>query len=343
MKKIFTLTIAIALLAAGCRSTVGFQVIEPAFITLPPQLKKVVILNRTAADRLKPFNQLEQMLSMEWAKEDGKASVRCIEGLGATLANSLKQYQVVVLKDTNLVGTGDKILPEPFKKSFIDSICKKYSADFVIALESFDTSILNKANGLPATLSAMTITSVISGPSYTLMSSITTGWRIYDPNAKNLYDQYQEKANYDFAAMRITDQEVILHLPHALQGIYQNGALCGENYGFRIVPHEVTRFRFMYRKGSSDLRLAHRYAAVGKWDEAYNIWQKNTNSGKRKVAYRSLYNMAVYNEKMGDINNACKIIEDAYIKYNRRQALDYKNNLEFIKLQNQKANEQLGN
>jgi hypothetical protein len=341
MRKVSTLALLAAWLLTACTSYVHFDAIKPAAVNIPPDFKKVLLVNRSGIPR-NGFNKFEQVVTGEWKGEDRKAGFRCLEGIGDMLTRSLKGYSTMVLKDTILAGgPGNMVMAEPLGKRTLDSLCKKYGADFVITLEAFDTDILNKATGAPVMLSPLPLINPLAGPTFTLMSRVKAGFRIYDPKNGNLVDRFDMSQNYDFAYMHISDQEVMLHLPHVIEGICQNGYNVGSDYGYRVSPQMTQRTRMIYRKGNSMMKIADRSMAVGKWDDAFATWQQVSTSGKTKAAWHAMYNMAVYYEKIGNLSKAVETAEKGYQQFGRRPLLDYSYVLRDMQYEEKKVVEQL--
>src|SRR5438128_139388 len=107
MKKTFTLLALASIFFPACTSYIHFDAMQPAYVNIRPEYKKVLLINRTRPDAKRSIDKLENVLTGEWGKEDGKASFRCLDGLSQNLSGSLKNYQVLVLKDTNFAGTGN--------------------------------------------------------------------------------------------------------------------------------------------------------------------------------------------------------------------------------------------
>ncbi len=347
MKNILTLLCAAyALLITGCTAIAHFDTVQPAAVNIPPEYKKVVLLNRTRpAHQFLVGNKFEQIMSGDWGKKDENITFLCLNALSGALSGSMKHYEVDIINDKIYMGTGNESFPtESLAPAFIDSICRAHNADFVIALEAFDISVVSKVNGLPATFNVVNIAAVTpSGPTFTLRSVVNTGWRIYPARGSSMIDQFINKASFDFGSMSITDQEVLLRTSRAREGLNRNCSMAGEDYAYRITPHPVTLHREWYTSGSASMKEARRLAFVNRWNDAFSIWQANSGSGKRKVAFRSLYNLAVYYEMCGKLDEAIKTAEDAYVRYHKRAALYYSDNLKFRKGMDARAQEQLGN
>ncbi len=329
---------------SGCVATVSFDAVQPAPVDIPTAYKKVVILNRTGSDKqYQSSTQLEGFLTGEWFKQDKKITFFCLEGLADYLVGSMKKYETEIITDSVFKGTGTEIFPETFSPDFVSRICKKYKADFLIALEAYDIDIISKVNGTPVTFNVLDIaTATPAGPTYTLRTVVKSGWRIYPANSAALIDQYMGKTTYDFSAMNVPDQAVLLGLPASREVVNKTSRFAGNNYADRITPEMITIHRNFYKSGNAAMKEAARFTYVSKWGQAFDIWQQNMNSPKKKVAWRSMYNMAVNYEVTGNLDEAIKMAESAYVKYRKRPALDYANNLKRRQEMINQANQQLG-
>jgi hypothetical protein len=97
----------------------------------------------------------------------------------------------------------------------------------------------------------------------------------------------------------------------------------GREYAMRILPYQIRVSRDYYVKGTDNFKIAKRRAQMGKWDEAGELWEKETNNSSGKIAGRACYNMAIINEINGDLNTALGWAQKAYEDYNNKLALDY--------------------
>ena len=62
---------------------------------------------------------------------------------------------------------------------------------------------------------------------------------------------------------------------------------------------------------------------MGQWDEAGELWKKETGNPKIKIAGRAAYNMAIISEIDGDLEAALNWARKAWGDYNIKLALDY--------------------
>jgi hypothetical protein len=114
----------------------------------------------------------------------------------------------------------------------------------------------------------------------------------------------------------------------------------GHSYALRIIPFSNRVYRDYFVKGSYNFKIAKRKAQMDMWDEAGQLWEKETNSPKRKVAGRACYNMGIINEINGNVDEALKWVQKSYADYNIRQAKEYSGILENRLFKLQVINEQ---
>jgi hypothetical protein len=82
-------------------------------------------------------------------------------------------------------------------------------------------------------------------------------------------------------------------------------------------------YRDYYVKGTNNFKVARRKAQLGKWDEAGELWKKETTNPGAKIAGRACYNMAIINEINGDLPLAVEWAQKSYEDFNNKLALDY--------------------
>ena len=81
MKKIVSV-LFIAVIFVGCTSTIGLQVLKPADITLPGEIEKFTLVNRTKPSKKnKAWNIIEGVLTGEGVFADWEGADNCLSGL----------------------------------------------------------------------------------------------------------------------------------------------------------------------------------------------------------------------------------------------------------------------
>lgn len=77
------------------------------------------------------------------------------------------------------------------------------------------------------------------------------------------------------------------------------------------------------RERNNNFVIAKRKAQTGNWDNAAELWKKETTNTKSSVAGSACYNMAIINEINGELDEAISWAQKSYKDYNNKLALEY--------------------
>ena len=91
------------------------------------------------------------------------------------------------------------------------------------------------------------------------------------------------------------------------------------------MPQQIRVSRSVYTRGSDNLKAAKRYINAGDWDGAAELWERDVNHIKSKVAGRATYNLALISEIEGDLEKAIEWANISYLTHNNKKALVYVN------------------
>ncbi|PLX13943.1 MAG: hypothetical protein C0594_00640 [Marinilabiliales bacterium] len=94
-----------------------------------------------------------------------------------------------------------------------------------------------------------------------------------------------------------------------------------------IVPCWSTVMRKYYTDGNDELGLADLAMKIYNWDEAIEIWKVQALSKKRLVARNAFYNLALFSETIGEIDQAILYLEQARRKLPSNKIFKYKRKL----------------
>ena len=216
--------------------------------------------------------------------------------------------------------------------------------DVLVVMEVFDTELKVVPINAPNKLDNITdVINTVANAQVNIITTVKTGWRIYDPKKKYIIDEHPMVDNLTIVANAST----VINTTEALLGrkeaIKQDANKLGHIYADRLIPYWIKVTRDYYVKGNFDFKVATRKARTGNWDGAGELWLKQTNSKKRKIAGRACYNMAILGEINGDLDTAISWAQKAYENYNNKLALNYVNILKNRRKINQRVDYQLGN
>ncbi|MBK8043701.1 MAG: hypothetical protein IPK21_14195 [Haliscomenobacter sp.] len=190
MKRIFLLPAlaVLAILSSCSTSQTMLEVLQPSQIVLPEHITSIATVDRSKPE--KGFaNVVEGLFSGESIGQDREGRRRAQLGLTEALSRT-PRFSV---KTTSIEMSGSKnganMMP-PLPWSEIESICKRYDAQAVAAIESFDTNT-DVAYSTSTTKHKEKDGTTTTKVSYTARRNLRVyvGWRLYDPKARVVQDE----------------------------------------------------------------------------------------------------------------------------------------------------------
>jgi hypothetical protein len=80
----------------------------------------------------------------------------------------------------------------------------------------------------------------------------------------------------------------------------------------KIAPYYVTEQRTLRQRWSDQIKNGNKAAEQGNWQEAVQNWNAALSSGKQQDRVAAMYNLAVYDEVTGKLDDALKKYEEIY-------------------------------
>lgn len=329
MKKLVLLFLLAAAFASCKTNQLYLNVVEPAPVTVPSYVKKVGVINRSeATEETKALDAADKILSLEGKNLDKDGAAESIRGLADELMNNRRFDEVKALNDIDFRTPKLTLFPAPLTWEIVSQICKETGTDALFSLEKFDTDThINYSN---RKVDIKTPLGTIPGIEHKadMETIVKTGWRIYDPSSKAILDEYIYDESIVFSGKGINPVLAAAALIGRKDAVKEVGNKAGHGYAMRIIPFRVRVYRDYYVKGTDRFKVAKRKAQMGKWDEAGELWKKETDNSSMKIAGRAAYNMAIISEINGDLDGALKWAQKSYEDYNNKLAREYSRILE---------------
>ena len=336
----------LSILLSSCASTsrISMEVLVPAQINLPKHVKKVAVINHSLPAKGEGFtNFLEGFITGESIRGDREGSNNCVKGLVERLNNS-PRIGAVLINYPQLKGTGTRDWPVPIDWPMVDSLCRMYRSDALVALETFDSDILfNKGKNLvKQTINGRD--TMINEFFSDLKINVNAGWRVYDNIEKKMIDQNSFIDEKGWLTKGVTPDEALSKLPSKRDAVDASGAFAGDQFGMRISPTWVYAFRSYYVKGKKEngFKMAKKWVKQKNWEQAKNIWTNISKSSDLKNAGRAYYNLAVASEVDGNLEQALTYAKKSNEIYNTWAARNYINVLNGRIMDQDKLKEQMG-
>ncbi|TAL62032.1 MAG: hypothetical protein EPN85_03460 [Bacteroidetes bacterium] len=341
MKQFFILLIT-ASTFASCTSSIHLQMLKPADVTLPQEIEKFTLVNRTKpAKKNQAWNIIEGVITGEGLFADREGADNCLGGLMQIMQRTPRY--TINQTSVEYKGSGVEIFAPPLSWAEVEKLCQQNNSEAIIVLEAFDSDSritgdskqvqIKDKEGLPATVTEFY--------SHAQME-VKTGWRVYYPKEKRIVDEFRFSDFLTFDSKGTTPENATAALPNKRECIKKTGHQAGTTYGFRISPQWITVSRYFYTRGSDNMKVAGKKARqINDWKGAMEIWKKESLNSDKKIAWHANYNMAVACEREGNLDLALEWAKKSYDRGQKSAAAQYVNTLKFRISEQKKADEQM--
>lgn len=321
----------------SCSSTnlVYISVQQPAPVTISPNIKNIGIINRSAVtDKNKALDIVDKVLTIEGDSLDILASRASVNGLADELIKNTRFTTVTAFNSIELRSNVPGQFQAPLSWDVVEKICRDKKIDALFSLELFDTDSKVSYAAIPVAMK--TPLGNIPGIEHqaNMLTTIKTGWRIYDPAEKLVLDEYPITKDLQLSGKGINPVAAAGAIINRKDAVKDISRKAGQEYALRIIPYWIRVNRDYYVKGTDNFSIAKRKAQTGNWDGAAELWKKETTSTSSKIAGRACYNMAIICEINGQLDLAIEWAQKAYENYNNKLALRYVNILKNRKERN---------
>ncbi len=330
MKRIHTIYYLLVVLltcwACGGPRTVTLNSMRPAEITLPSDIKTLLIVDRSDYKK-GAVNIIEGILTGEVPGEDKSGAQSLLNSLQNQLGFS-SRFNVRIASERLKGNSLTAAFPDQLSWEEIDILTKKYQADAVVSLEIFDTDFI-------ITRGRKNIKEKVGDREVEVLKyyaqgvgNITIGIRLYDAHARTIVDQQLLRNSNTWEAYGNSAAEAIAQLVSKGEATRFLSNAVGSDYAYKVAPMPV-RIRRHFRgksKRSPELEQGTRYADVAQWDEAIEVWKSGLDRVRRdKDAGFLAYNIAIGYEVLGDFDSALSWAETSYTRYGNKDARNYVN------------------
>lgn len=319
-----------AITAMSCKTQqLYLSVTQPAPVTISKDIKTVGIIDRTKpTEETKALDLVDKVVSLEGKNLDSIGTIESIRGVTDELLNNNRFSEVKSLNDLRFKTSAAGGFPAPLTWDQVDGICRGQGTDALFALELYDTD--THISYSTQKVQIQTPLGSIPGLEHiaSMETIVKTGWRIYCPADRVIADEYVVNQAISFTGRGINPVVAASALLNRKEAVKEVSNKAGHIYAVRLLPYTIRVTRDYYVKGSDNFKIARRKAQLGKWDEAGQLWEKETNNSNSKVAGRACYNMAIINEINGNLEDAISWAQKAYEDFRVKLGLRYSRILE---------------
>ena len=316
----------IAILFSACSPTIPLQVLQPADMIVPEHIQTIVTVDRSKPE--KGFsNFLEGLVSGEAIAQDREGRKAALQGLTDALSRTPRF--TVKHSGVELIGSkGGNSFAAPLEWGEVEKLCRQYNAQALVTIETYDSdnniSYNTRQEKYKKDGKELTRTKYDAR----LDMTIRIGWRFYDPKARVIIDEYTATDQENASRTGDTQDAARRSLQSQTSISRDASKAAGAKYGMRIAPVWITVHRNFYDsgKGSAGDKMAEaaRFAKADQWEKAAEIWRALlTTSVDSKTAGRAAYNLAVANERAGQLESAVEWAQRAYTQYGNKKGQSY--------------------
>lgn len=337
----FFLLLLPVILASCSTASHQMQILKPADITLPAEIKQVGVVNRSLPAKGEGVkNFLEGLVTGESIGADRDASNESLRGLASGLNNN-PRFTAVVVEGVELRGTGTRQWPEFLDWKQVDELCERFRVDAIVALETFDSDVSLKTSSADVERVIDKKKVIVKEYYADLDMNVRSGWTIYYPKQRQVVDRNSFNDNMSWGESGDSPDEVLGKLPSKRMALNESGYYSGQQYARRISPTWVYETRSYYRKANDEFKEASRMVKRGNWNEAIAIWKKYTLSQDAKIASRACYNMALASEVDGNLSIAEEWANRAWQQHGLKKGRRYADLLRFRMQEEDRLNIQM--
>lgn len=324
MKKYLILPLLAAAAVSCATQELYLNITNPAPVTIAPEIKTVGIIDRsTPTDQTKSLDALDRLLSLEGADLDSIGTLEAIKGVTDELAANDRFNEVKLLNGLKFRTSGLGGMPAPLTWDQVEGICRDNGTQALFALELYDTDTrVSYSTGKTSIKTPLGNIPALEHNA-SMQTLVKTGWRIYSPSDRSILDEHIVAESVVFAGKGINPVAAVAGMIHRKDAVKEVSRKAGHIYALRLIPYRLRVTRDYFVKGTDNFKVAKRRAQLGKWDEAAELWEKETDNPKMKIAGRAHYNMAIISEINGNLDEAVSWAQKAYSDYRNKFGLRY--------------------
>ncbi|MFN2314782.1 MAG: DUF6340 family protein [Bacteroidales bacterium] len=324
MKKYLILPLLAAAAVSCATQELYLNITNPAPVTIAPEIKTIGIIDRsTPTDQTKSLDALDRLLSLEGADLDSIGTLEAIKGVTDELAANDRFNEVKLLSGLKFRSSGLGGMPAPLTWDQVEGICRDNGTQALFALELYDTDTRVNYSTEPTKVKTPLGEIPALYHKASMETLVKTGWRIYSPSDRAILDEHIVAESVVFAGKGINPVAAVAGMIHRKDAVREVSRKAGHIYALRLIPYRLRVTRDYFVKGTDNFKVAKRRAQLGKWDEAAELWEKETDNPKMKIAGRAHYNMAIISEINGNLDEAVSWAQKAYSDYRNKPGLRY--------------------
>lgn len=258
--------------------------VEPALVSIASDVQNIGIINRSLPSKgHKTIDQIDKILSIEGKNLDKHGADAAVTALRDELRAEGRFESVIKIDSIAKLQKGLGVLPATLTWDQVEELCDKYDVDVIFSLAFYDTD--TKVDYKQATIeypNSLGVKLPIPGHEVTLRTLIKNGWRVYDPQSKQILDEYFFNENIVAVGSGINPIEAVKAVINRKEAVVEHSKNIGNAYARRIRPYKRRVTRTYFVKGTDNFVVAKRRAQTGDWDGAAKLWEQELSHPTRR-------------------------------------------------------------
>lgn len=333
----------LGLLAASCTPKINIEVLRPAAVMSPPEVKELTVVDRSRAKNAGQtvLGVLEGALTGEAIGADRNGRSRAMTAVVTGLRDSPRFDAAESFAQKKELESN--LFDKELSWETADKICAQSGCQGIVALEAFDSdsSLDISSSRRKETVDGKEVTRTVWEAQR--FTKVVTAWRYYDVVNRRILDDLRTwDRSYTWTETGDTKREAINRLPNQTFTVEYVGELAGTGYAQRIAPSYIWVVRDYYGGGHDELKLAKNSVRALDWADASRIWTGLHGSAPDpKIKGKAAYNLALAAEVQGDLDTAIQWATEAAKLLSNSRARTYRGVLQRRKSDEARLAEQM--
>ncbi len=318
---------------------ISLEIVEPAKVIFPPEYKTLAIKYNNSNISYNP-NFATYFLNAEKytdsSNSDSIASFVYYKSFADVLENSLLFDSIIKIQPQIFSNTkfevADSILADtlsttniPIKKKAVKVLAELLSEYTPQPQNPENTVRIDPETGLYSTEELKQIgdstnadllltldyfglfeTTLINDWQHIMSGYVVTLWNFYDlhtPELKYSYNLTDTVLIHPWEYQKFNPRKI---------AVTQIPETSGIRFAEFLAPHWIEVQRTFYKSGQLELKKAEQLVKENRWLDAAEIWKKNVTNSNKKVAAKSMFNLALACEMEGELDAALDWVVKSY-------------------------------
>ena len=317
--------VLVSLTACSTTHQLSINTIEPAEVDLARNIKRIGIINSSIpSERAEYKDRLGQILSSEDRELAKQGTDAAINGLFDELAKDQRFEKILLLEDVPEVMKGISPASDANSWNTIETLCRTHDVDAIFSLAFYDTDTkisLKKTKMQERDLVRDIVE--VKAHEITLETLIENGWRIYDPQNKEVIDEFTFNDQVTSSAKGISPMRALKAITDRKDAVLHKSMSTGSAYGSRLQPSKQVIYRDYYISGTENLVEADKLAQNEDYEGARLLWEQDIDHSSAKIRARACHNLAVIQEYRGNLETALDWASKSYDHSKSKSTKDY--------------------